>query len=193
MKKTFFYLLMASFATLFAAEIQFNGNFENATANKEGILWPKFWHKTIFSKETSIRLTKEPGEVQNGKFALFIEQESDKSVADVRYLTNFPANLNDKVKAVLYVKGTGKLKLQRIIYEGNSGKFLRTIGFGKVQNVDSPDKWVKLEFIDNFPPLKNRGNVIEKYKFLPVFHVRGEAELLIDNMTMEVIEPNAVK
>jgi hypothetical protein len=193
MKKTLFCALVVFSLASFAKEIQFNGNFENATANKQGILWPKFWHKTIFSKETSIRLTKEPDEVQNGKFALFIEQETAKSVANVRYLTSFPANLKDKVKATLYVKGTGKLQLMRIIYEGETGKFLRTIGFGKIYKVDSPDKWVKFEFNDNFPPLKARGKLIEKYKFLPVFNIVGEAELLIDNMTMEIIEPTAPK
>ncbi len=191
MKKQLFYSFMLLCSVSFAAEIQFNGNFENATANKQGILWPKFWHKTIFSKNTSVRLTKEPSEVQNGKFAFFVEQEDAKSVADVRYLTSFPANLEDKVKAVLYVKGTGTFKLMRIIYDGNTGAFLRTISWGKAHKVDSPEKWVKLELVDNFPKLKNRGNEIKKYKFLPVFHIVGEAEMLIDNMTMEVITPEA--
>ena len=185
MKKTLFYTLFLLCAGSFAAEITFNGNFENATADKHGILWPRFWHKTIISKETSVRLTKEPTEVRSGKFAFLIEQENEKSVANVRYLKSFPVALKDTVKITLYARGTGKLKMMRILYQGGTGKFLRTIGWGKVASVDSPDQWVKLEFTDSFPALKAQGIPITSFTFIPVIHVTGEAELLIDDMKLE--------
>ena len=185
MKKILLYTLMLLCAGSFAAEITFNGNFENATADKHGILWPRFWYKTPISKETSVRLTKEPTEVRSGKFAFFIEQEGEKSVANIRYLKSFPVALKDKVQITLYARGTGKLKMMRILYQVETGKFLRTIGWGKVVSVDSPDKWVKLEFIDSFPALKAKGVPITSYTFIPVIHVTGEAELLIDDMKLE--------
>jgi hypothetical protein len=185
MKKTIISLLAVLCAGAFAAELEFNGNFENATADKHGILWPRFWHKTFLSKETSVRLTKEPTEVHSGKFAFLVEQENEKSVANVRYLKSFPVGLKDKVKLTLYARGTGNLKMMRILYLGGTGKFLRTIGWGKTVKIDSPDKWVKLEFTDSFPALKAQGVPITSYNFIPVIHVTGEAELLIDDMKLE--------
>ena len=185
MKKTLFCTLMLLCAGSFAAEIAFNGSFENATADKHGILWPRFWHKTFLSKETSVRLTKEPTEVHSGKFAFLIEQENEKSVANVRYLKSFPVALKDKVKLTLYARGTGNLKMMRILYQGGTGKFLRTVGWGKTVKIDSPDKWIKLEFTDGFPALRAKGTPITSYTFIPVIHITGEAELLIDDMKLE--------
>ena len=187
MKKTLFCTLMLLCAGAFAAELEFNGNFENATADKRGILWPKFWHKTTISKDTSVRLTKEPTEVHSGKFAFLVEQENAKSVANVRYLKSFPAKPGDKAKITLYAKGSGNLNMMRILYQGGTGKFLRTIGWGGTKKVDSPDKWTKLEYIASFPALKVRNEDVKAYGFIPVIHITGEAELLIDDMKMELI------
>lgn len=185
MKKTIISLLAVLCAGSFAAEIPFNGSFENATADKHGILWPRFWYKTPISKETSVRLTKEPTEVRSGKFSFLVEQEGEKSVANVRYLKSFPVALKDKVRITLYARGTGKLQMMSILYQGGTGKFLRTVGWGKAVKIDSPDKWIKLEFSDGFPALRAKGTPITSYTFIPVIHITGEAELLIDDMKLE--------
>ena len=176
-----------------AAEITFNGTFEDATANKNGILWPRYWHKTTMSKNTQVRLTKEPTEVRTGKFSFLIEQEEKNSVANVRYLKAFPAKVGDKINITLYARGKGKLNMMLILYRGNTSRFLRTIGCGGAKNIDSPDKWSKFEYKGGFPQLKDKDGLIPSYGFLPVIHVTGEAELLIDDMKMEVIPVAAKK
>ena len=184
--------LLAVCASVFAAEVDFNGGFEKCQVSKNGVPQALGWNNNrAVSKKATVRLTKEAGCVKSGTFALMIETEEGGNCF-YRALPSIPVKVGDTIEMEIFVKGSGKYNLQYIAYGTDDPKhhaFLNTLGTGRVKSANE-DNWekhsVKVTF--NTPP-KARGNKFSKFAILPVINVEADAEIYFDDFAMKVTSP----
>ena len=77
MRKCFLILLL-TVLPLSAEELEVNGGFERVVASQTGQLMPEGWllNKPV-SKNCIVLVTKNPAEVRNGNFALWLEGDGN--------------------------------------------------------------------------------------------------------------------
>ena len=191
MTRFFAPLLLASMLCM-AGSVELNGGFERCTAASNGILVPVGWNlNSKISKDSSVRATREKDEVRNGNFALNLECEEGGTLY-FRTLDVFPVNAGDKIRFKFYAMGEGNIEIALMMMSGPGlAHTLRTIGGFPTKKVPDPLKWNEMTHEVFMRPVKTRDNKQEfsKLWFIPMIHVTGEADIIIDDLSIEVV-PN---
>ena len=178
-------------ATVFAAEVDFNGGFEKCSPDKSGVPQPSFWNKTrTISKKAECRLVKDAECVKSGTFSLMAETE-EGGYFFFRSLKEIPVLEGDTVEFELYAKGSGKYNIQYIAYGADDPKktvFLTTMGTGR-DAVAKEEEWSKLYRKFKFtPPAKAKGK-FTKFTIIPVIIAHANAELYFDDFSLKINAP----
>ncbi len=188
----------SSLLCLAGGAVELNGGFERCTAASNGILIPMGWNYNVkISKNSAVRATREKDEVRNGNFALNLECD-EGGVLYFRTLEVFPVNAGDRIRFKVYAMGEGTFDISLLMMNGPGiGHTLRTIGGLPKSKVLKPLQWneIKHEIVMN--PVKTRDNKesFSKLWFIPMIHIEGEADIIIDDLSIEVIpaEPKEAK
>ena len=183
--------LLAVCASVFAAEVDFNGGFEKCQVSKNGVPQPLGWNNNrAVSKKATARLTKEAGCVKSGTFALMIETEEGGNCF-YRAIPTVPVKKGDSIEMEMFVKGSGKYSFQYIVYGADDPKhnaFLSTYGTGRPKDANE-DNWQKHSVKVTFnPPAKAKGK-FSKFAIIPVINVEADAEIYFDDFAMKVSTP----
>lgn len=175
--------------------VDVNGGFERCTAETNGILTPAGWNLNRgISKNCSARATLEKDEVRTGNFSLNLECEED-GVLYFRTLDQFPVNAGDKMRFRVFAKGEGTFRIMLLMMKGPGlSHTLRTIGGLPDREVPDEEKWTEIVHEITMAPVKTRDNkeAYSKLWFLPMIHIKGEADIFLDDLSIEVI-PNEDK
>lgn len=193
MNKKFFTALAVCLAagTLFAEKIDMNGDFEKCKPDSNGVILPEGWiiNKGI-TKKSEIRITRNPDEIRNGKFALRIENEKDGNAYFMKWQ---PVDVapGDKIQCSIWAKGQGKLALGFITYgfhEGQKdGEFLGSTVW-PVKQLNSGSSWVETNHTYTVEEGKKDNKVYARLSVIPVIYVDNEAEFSLDDYTFELIK-----
>lgn len=172
----------------FAAEDYFNGSFEVCAPNAAGVAMPLNWiSNRAVTRNGTARLTRESGCFRSGSFGLLTETE-EKGSLSFRALKSIGINAGDTLEMEIYAKGSGKYRLQYIIYgveDAKHHKFLSTYGIGKVKEA-TEETWQLCSAKTKFaPPPKHRGKY-DKYTIIPVIFVYGDAEIVFDDFKLKI-------
>ena len=188
-------LLIIAFSTLFCMAgtvVELNGGFERCTAETNGILTPVGWnYNRSISKNSSVRATLDKDDVHAGNFSLNLECEEDGTLY-FRTLEPFPVNAGDKMRFKVFARGEGKFSILLLMMSGPGLSYtLRTIGGFPEKEVPDEDKWTEMVHETTMIPVKTRDNKqsFTKLWFIPMIHVKGEAEILLDDLSIEIIPP----
>ena len=183
-------IMLTSLACLAGTTVDVNGGFERCTAETNGILTPAGWNlNRSISKNCSARATLEKDEVRTGNFSLNLECEED-GVLYFRTLDQFPVNAGDKMRFRVFARGEGTFRIMLLMMHGPGLSYtLRTIGGLPDRKVADDEKWVEIVHEITMIPVKTRDNKqsFTKLWFLPMIHINGEADIFLDDLSIEVI------
>ncbi len=190
MTRFFTFLAFSSLLCIAGTMVDLNGGFERCTADNNGILTPVGWNlNRSISKNCSVRATLEKEEVRTGNFSLNLVCDED-GILYFRTLGIFPVNAGDKVRFRLYVRGDGKFNIMLLMMKGPGlGHTLRNIGGLPERQVADEEKWTEIVHEITMQPVKSRDNkeTFSKLWFLPMIHIKGEADIFMDDLSIEVI------
>lgn len=173
----------------------FNGGFEFCAPNAAGIAMPVNWvSNRAVTRNGTARLIRDSGCFRNGSFGLLTETE-EKGCLFLRATQSLPVLPGDQIEMEIWAKGTGRYRLQYIVYgeeDATHRKFLSTMGAGRVQKTVE-DQWkcnkVKLKFV---PPKKARGKY-DKFWIIPVILVLSDSEIIFDDFKIKTVPGGAIK
>ena len=183
-------IMLASLLCVAGTFVDVNGGFERCSAGGNGILTPVGWNlNRSISKNCSARATLEKDEVRTGNFSLNLECDED-GVLYFRTLDQFPVNAGDKMRFRVFARGEGTFRIMLLMMKGPGlGYTLRTIGGLPDRKVADEEKWTEIVHEITMQPVKSRDNkeTCSKLWFLPMIHIAGEADIFMDDLSIEVI------
>ena len=191
MFKSLMVFAFCSILCLAETTVDINGGFERCSANSNGILTPVGWYldKKI-SKNGEVRATTAKEEVCNGNFSINLESEEDGVIYFARLMDHFPVNAGDKIRFRVFVKGQGKFRILLLMMKGPGLDYMiRTIGGFPEKNIADEENWTELKHemkMISVPATKSK-ETFSKLWFLPMIYVHGEADLYMDDLSIEVI------
>lgn len=181
-------LLLCS-AMSFAGAIDVNGDFEKCTASATGIILPEGWIiNQGVSKNAEVYITREPDYVRNGFFALHLEVEEGGTMYLMKFQNGIEAKPGDRVEFSIWGSGKGKVALgfiQNAARKGKSGIFLGTVMLPGKELSGSED-WVQHRFVYELQKKEKDKVQYEYFSLIPVIYVQNKADILLDDMTMEM-------
>jgi hypothetical protein len=190
MTKLVIVIALASLVCLAGTTVDVNGGFERCSAGGNGILTPVGWNlNRAISKNCSARATLEKDEVRTGNFSLNLECEEDDMLY-FRTLDQFPVNAGDKMRFRVFARGEGTFRIMLLMMHGPGLSYtLRTIGGLPDRKVADDEKWVEIVHEITMIPVKTRDNKqsFTKLWFLPMIYINGEADIFLDDLSIEVI------
>jgi hypothetical protein len=171
-----------------AEEIEVNGGFERVVASKTGQVLPEGWLlNTAACHDCTVLISKNPAEVRNGNFSLWLEGESGKSQAYLmRYSSRMEVKPGDILRMSVWAQGKGEVSLGVIV----SGKLpdtgqslgVRTRTAQRIA-VDSPETWQKCEFSLEVQPIRKNDLVFTDLSYVPIIYTFKMDVLLLDDCT----------
>lgn len=191
-KKSFFlisifFLLISSFAQ----ELEVNGGFERVAASRTGEVLPEGWLINKSGTENSIVLiTKNPAEVRNGNFALWLEGEEETNRAYLlRYASTFSVKTGDVVSMSIWAQGKGEVSLGVIangtLPETGQKHGAKTVTGGRIK-VDSPNEWQLCEFKINVKAMRKNDLTFNELSFVPIIYCFNMDILLLDDCSFQL-------
>ena len=105
---------------------------------------------------------------------------------------NITATVGDKMRFKVFARGEGKFSILLLMMSGPGLSYtLRTIGGFPEKQVPDEDKWTEMVHETTMIPVKTRDNKqsFTKLWFIPMIHVKGEAEIYLDDLSIEIIPP----
>jgi hypothetical protein len=99
-------------------------------------------------------------------------------------------NAGDKMRFRVFARGEGTFRIMLLMMHGPGLSYtLRTIGGLPDRKVADDEKWVEIVHEITMIPVKTRDNKqsFTKLWFLPMIYINGEADIFLDDLSIEVI------
>jgi len=189
MSKRYFLLpFLLLLAISYGEDIEVNGGFERVVASKTGQVLPDGWLiNQPCCKDCIVLISKNPAEVREGNFSLWLEGESSQNQAYLlRYASRMSVKPGDVLRMSVWAQGQGEVSLG-VIASGalpDSAQTLgtRTLTGGRIP-VKAPTSWQKCEFSITVKPIRKNDLVFNDLSFVPIIYTFNMDVLLLDDCT----------
>lgn len=179
--------LFLAAGSVYAEKIDMNGDFEKCKPDSNGIILPEGWQiNKGCTKKSESRIVKETDEIRGGKFALYIENEPG-GTAFLMKVQSVKVKPGDRVQCSIWAKGKGKIALGFITNGGEKYNVFLGTSAGPLKPVDRKNTWTQTANTYTVAEIKKNGDLYSKFAIIPVIYVQDNAELYLDDYTLEII------
>lgn len=186
MKSFFIAMLSLALVSVYAEQVNKNGDFEKCKADRAGNLMPEGWSiNKGLSKKFVVTVTKEKEDVHGGNFALETETEKDGKLflTDWKGIALVPG---DTLDISVFAKGTGTFQVGYILYGIADGEkkdaFLTTVASPKM--VPNEDNYKKFTHRRNITKVVKNKKTYNKLFAYPVIMVSADSCVFFDDFVI---------